>query len=189
MHTAICTLAIVAAAANAQTITFELDAPGDVPNGFMSIDDLNVAFSDSMGEDLDVNSYGVQSDGQSLHNSGDDASAIIMDFTVNVSEITLGFGNDDANFLGGMKPWAWLVGYRDGSEVGRVGFESNGDDIFNETITLTGNFDQAEFYYGDSLGDAVGLIEIIDNITAVQIPAPGSLAVLGLGLFAAHRRR
>ncbi len=184
--------ALVAAAgvASAQ-VDFETDPSGGVANGFVSDDDANIMFSDTLGADLNISNFGVQGLGnQSLAVYGDDASRLRMDFGTNVSDITVTFGNDDSGFLGGFSPWAWIVGYNNNVQVDIAGFQSNGDDVMNQSISLAnGNFDRVEFYYGDASGIEVSLIEIVDNISTTLVPAPGAVALLGMGGFALARRR
>ena len=67
----------------AQTITFDNDAQGFKPNGFVSIDSSLVSFSDSLTEsDLFVDNFGTASIGsQGLAVLNDtDTSSLIIDF-------------------------------------------------------------------------------------------------------------
>jgi len=186
---AIFTIAFIAGTASADFTDFSNDATGVVANGFTSVDALGIVFSDTLGADLQIADWAHQSAGNGLAINGDDASTLRMDFVGNVSDIFLDFGNDDSGFHGG-DVWAWMIGYNGGFQVDMTGFLSNGDDILNETIGLTGNFDAAEFYYGDASGNAINLIEIVDNVRTTAIPAPGTAALLGLsGLLVGRRRR
>lgn len=170
-------------------VYFETDATGNPANGFVSNDDRDVTFSDTMGSDLLLSDrFGAQGDGVSLAVFYDDAGRLGMDFGTNISHISPDFGNDDP--VVGFRPFAWLVGYNNHVEVASVHFRSNGDDIMNESISLSGgNFDRVEFYYGDAAGVEINLIALVDNISTTLVPGPGTFALLGLGGLAITRRR
>lgn len=174
--------------ASAGFTDFSNDATGGVSNGFVSVDALGIAFSDTMGAELQVDDFAHQSDGLGLLVGGDDSSRLRMDFASNVSLIGLDFGNDDGAFAG-QTVWAWLIGFNGGVQVDMVGFASNSDDVLNEAISLVGNFDAAEFYFGDASGNELNLIEIVDNVRTTLVPAPGAIVVIGFGGVLAGRRR
>lgn len=173
-------------------IDFESDGSGSKANGFSSVVDAGVHFSDTVGAGLIVGDYGVQSIGKSLHVSDDsDGSKLRISFDFVVSALSLMFGNDDPGWTG-PSDRAWLEVFSNGVSLARVGMEMNRDDQMNQTMSFSGlNFDSAEFWYGDSLGSAFttgssrGLIEIVDNIeyrAGQQVPEPVSLALFGIGL-------
>lgn len=175
--------------ASADFTDFEADALGAVANGFVSASAPNIEFSDTIGTDLSIFNGFESNSTNALAAFSDDFSAIRMDFSTNVSELSLEFGNDDGAFHGDTV-WAWLIGYNGGFAVDTVGFATNSDDLMNESIALaTGNYDAAEFFYGDASGNMINLIEIIDNVRTTEVPAPSALALLGLGGLAAGRRR
>ncbi len=198
-HLAACALAMLsfAAAASADPIDFENDAPGDKPNGFTSFDSGIVHFYDTNGDDLYLADYGHQSDGQALGvNYDGDGSMLRMDFDLDMGALSFQFGNDDAGWTypGDL---AILKLYNNGVFVGMATVVINRDDYMNQTIGWTGpNFDQAFFYYGDPEfqpytggGTYPGLIEVVDNIN-YRVPEPSLLALSGLGaLVVAWRRR
>lgn len=81
----------------AAIIDFEADIPGPVPNGYSPVGHPTVKFTDTVGAELDISSYGSQGLGnQSLAVNDDfDGSKLQIDFTVPVTSLSLWFGNDD----------------------------------------------------------------------------------------------
>ena len=175
---------LAGAAQASMTIGFENDAIGGKPNGWTSADSLLVSFSDSLGADLFVDDYGMQSHGHGLAVFSDDAGYLVMDFGALVSSLSLEFGNDDSGWsLPGDE--AILTAFLGGTQVGQATVVMNRDDIMNQSIGIGGiTFDRATFLYDTDQG----LIEIVDNIAfqpaGAVIPAPGAilLGTLGSGL-------
>ena len=154
------------------TIDFESDAPGAVPNGFISVDSPLVSFTDSMGADLQIGDYGVQSNGQAMAVFFDDPSFLRMDFSVPMQSITLSFGNDDPGFSAPGDE-AELRIFNGATLVQSVRVVMNRNDLMDQTIGFSGApFDRAEFFY-DVTG--VGLIEIVDDIILTPVVAAPTL--------------
>lgn len=186
---------LLSANANAALINFESDGSGAVANGFVSNDLSGVSFSDTMGANLSIANFAAQGDGLALAVNGDDASRLQIDFSSAYDFISIEFGNDDPGFsMAG--DLAWLQVLNNGVEVGLNSVLLNRDDILNQTISFGGQvFNQAIFYYGDALGAAINLIEIVDNINVTQVsavPVPAAAWLFGsalLGLFGFARRK
>lgn len=188
-------LALLSAPLTAQTITidFESDTTGSKPNGFTSVDSSLVHFSDSIGADLNVADTTPETIGQGLRVFGDDPSRLLMTFDVPMQSLSLVFGNDDdcCSDPGDVG----LLRVFDGvSVVAQTTVTMNRNDEADQTISIaTGAprcFDNAEFYYADSAGDPIDLIEIVDNFeleTCAAVPAVGgrALGVLALLLLGA----
>lgn len=182
-------LTLTAIPAFADFTDFSSDATGFVPNGFVSVDAPNIVFSDTVGADLRLNDWALQSDGIGLAILDDDPSRLRMDFVENVSEVFLDFGNDAGYVDGDGIIWAWMIGYNGGVQVASTSLMSNDDDILNQTIGIIGEFDAAEFYYGDSIGNPIDHAEIVDNVRTAPIPAPSSGLIALCMLCASTRRR
>lgn len=176
------------AAANADVVTFTGDSTGGKPNLWQSVESSNVTFSDTSGSDLDVSDFGNQSIGNGLAVFGDDASALLMNFSGPMNALSLDFGNDDPGFSS-----PGLVGYLEvflgNVSVGFASVIADRDDTMNQTVSISGVgfFDSATFQYRDAAGAPEDLIEIVDNITF--IPTPGALSLLAMGGLLAGRRR
>jgi hypothetical protein len=147
-----------------ETIDFESDAPGFLPNGWQSADSANVAFSDSVGADLQLADFGNQSDGQALAANTDfDDSQLDMSFTYRLRSLSLDFGNDDPAFS--EEGDAAVLAVSSGGELlGASVVVMNRDDIMNQSISVAdvGCFDAASFKY--DVDPSIGLIEVVDNI-------------------------
>ncbi len=183
---------------SATVINFESDSNGNKANGFASLDDLGVSFTDTVGADLSLGSFGVQGLGaRSLAVSNDsDGSKLQIDFAFNISDLSLDFGNDDPAFTNS-GDLAWMDMFFGGGLVSTISIVLNRDDIMNQTISSgAGLFDQAVFWYGDAAGNpftgggnaSTGLTEVVDSITYTRagdpgaVPTPATLALFGLGL-------
>lgn len=181
-------------AANATLIDFSGETAGPKANGYTV---GGVAFHDTWGSGLFVMDGGHQSHGNAIW-LGDDTSQLSklrMVFPDTFDYLTLDFGNDEPADMG---PWvvARLVLYLGGLEVGVSTMSFNADDIMNQTIISSGIlFDEATFAYSyvsmPDLGNYV--TEAVDNIVFERrnVPEPGSLVLLGIGLLgvAVFRRR
>jgi hypothetical protein len=176
------------AAADVTFIDFESDAPGPVPNGFMSADaGLLVSFSDSDGSDLVIGDFGIESDGQGLQVGDDDFSLLLMEFSELMNSLSLEFGNDDPAFTD-VGDAAVLTVYLGGIEVGQSSVIMNRNDAMDQTISISGvEFDSASLDYYVS---SDGVYKVVDNIAFNTVPGPGALALLaGFGLLPLRRKR
>lgn len=170
------------------TIDFESDTTGAKPNGFTSVDSSQVHFSDSIGADMDVQDSTPETIGQGLAVRPDDPSRLLMTFDVPMQSLSLVFGNDDP-CCSNPGDVGLLRVFNGTSVVAQTTVVMNRDDIANQTISITTAaarcFDNAEFYYADSTGDPIDLIEIVDNIELTpcgSVPAASSSALVALAL-------
>ena len=110
------------ASANADTITFEADSLGLLPNGFQSVESNLVRFSASGGGALiiapEVGSMEFLG-ARGLVVSGSPSVHLIMDFAVPVNSVSLWFGNDAPSSTG-PGDTAILQVFLDGSLVGET---------------------------------------------------------------------
>lgn len=183
--------ALVAASASfaaADFIPFTNDTTGSQPNGFMSVHSNNVSFSDTSGADLLLNDYGVQSIGNALGVFGDDPSMLEMNFSLQVASLTLLFGNDDPGFS---QPGdiAVLRTYNGANLQGTFFVPMNRDDIMNQSLSASGNFNRATFSYESPNFVPINLIEVVDNVEFAPVPEPATMAALGIGAAALVRRK
>ena len=186
-------LAVGATGARADLITFTSDSTGAKPNGWSSAESGYVTFTDSIGANLDVFNYGIQSHGNGMAVNGDDPSILIMNFAGYAVDFSLEFGNDDPGWTNAGDA-AYLRLYDGATLVGSTSVVMNRDDIMNQAISINGVvFDRAEFWYGrpSNNGEPIGLIEVVDNIQFSAVPVPSGVILAGVGVAGAFglRRR
>jgi hypothetical protein len=173
-------------AVKADTITFETDTPGLKPSGFQSVQSSIVTFSDSSGADISLANFGPQSIGNALALTSFATNSFILNFSVNVSSLSLDFGNDDpCCMLAGAT--AVLEVYLNGTLVGTSQLPVNMNDLMDQTIVFSMSnvvFNRAVFRYQQSFGNP-GATEIIDNINftpaSVAVPEPASILLFVIG--------
>lgn len=189
-------LVATAFSANAALIDFTAETTGAIANGYAIQD---VTFFDTMGANMQINNFGVQSHGNGLAVFGDDASMLRMTFSGVFDTFALDFGNDDydPNRVSGIGAHigdlALLTFYLSGSQVGQTQLALNLDDIMNQTIGASNlSFDEVTFAYVNPNLQPISLIEVVDNIVydrVAPIPEPSSYVLLGLGLLGVMLRR
>lgn len=168
------------ASAKADTINFEADPLGFLPNGGQSVDSNLVRFSASGGGALIISqNFGSEFIGtRGLAVSGSPFVHLIMDFTVPVNSLSLWFGNDDP-FITVPGDTAILRVFFDGSLVGETILLMNRDDFMNQQISFSGvAFNSASFHFSQEFF----LTETVDNIEFTPVPEPASVALLGIGI-------
>jgi len=178
------------ASAKADSITFESDPLGFLPNGGQSVESNLVRFSATGGGALIINeNFGVELIGtRGLIVSGSPNVHLVMDFAVPVNSLSLFFGNDDPIDTAAGDA-AILRVFFDGSLVGETVLLVNGNDIADQQITFSGPvFNSATFHFSHEFF----LSEAVDNIEFTPVPEPASVALLGIaiaGIVAKVRRR
>jgi len=168
------------ASASADTITFESDPIGFLPNGGQSVESSLVRFSASGGGGLIIlQNFGVELIGtRGLIVSGSPGVHLIMDFTVPVNSLSLWFGNDDPH-TAVPGDTAILRVFFDGSLVGETTLLMNLDDIINQQISFSGvAFNSASFHFSQEFF----LSEAVDDISFTPVPEPASVVLLGIGI-------
>jgi hypothetical protein len=185
----LCVAAVLTAGAfgfaNAAVIDFEAGPYGGQPNGFSAAGVPGVTFTDTQGDDLEVQNFGNQSDGYALGVNGDDTSALRIDFGSAIDYLSIDFGNDDPGYASA-GDLALLTVFYGGVQVGQTTTVFNLDDMMNQSVVMSGvDFDSATFVYADSTLNPINLIEIVDNVTFDQVaavPEPKAFGLLALGL-------
>jgi len=147
-------------------IDFAGDTAGAVPNGFQSVASSSVSFSDTMGADLVVGDFGVQSHGQGLLVNGDDASALRIQLAHPTTALSLAFGNDDPGSVT-TSDKAVLKLFRGSKLVATKSVLVNANDVMDQRIGQKKGplFNKATFQYVLANGTAANLIEIVDDIS------------------------
>jgi Ca2+-binding RTX toxin-like protein len=155
-----------AAVATPFTVNFTSDPTGTKLNGFQSAGHSQVSFFDTMGTDLYVGSFGVQSHGQGLLVNNDDASALDIRLAAPTNALSLAFGNDDSSVVNSSDK-AELKLYRNSTLISQVDVNVNANDVMDQTIGYAGQalVNRATFQYVDAAGAPKSLIEIVDDIT------------------------
>ncbi|MFC6287560.1 calcium-binding protein [Nocardioides sp. GCM10027113] len=165
-------------------ITFTGEATGAKPNGYSSAEAPNVQFFDTVGADLQVDDFGVQSNGLGLLAVGDDASAIEIRLPNPTTGISLAFGNDDPGFSD-KTDQAQLKVFRGADLVGTRTMTINSNDEMDQRIGISGTdlFNRAIFQYVDAAGAPNILWELVDDIRIEPIctvlGTPGNDLLLG----------
>jgi Ca2+-binding RTX toxin-like protein len=156
--------ALVPTSTSEFTINFERDATGAKVNGFRSVDDPGVAFSDDNGANLSLQDFGVQSIVKALQVGGDDASAMVLDFDVPMTAVSLVFGNDDDGFSA-VGDQAVISMSRGAITVATRRVTMNRNDLADQVIAYAGRpFTRVTFVYATPAGVPINLIEIADEI-------------------------
>lgn len=175
---------LFAASAHAGVIDFSSDSSGYKANGFSSVADAGVHFSDTLGQDLYLQNFGSQSHGNGLAVLSDDLSQLSIRFDFMINALSLAFGNDDAGWTSNGDR-ALLTLFNGALQIGQSSVEMNRNDLMDQTIGFSGaDFDRATFAYVRG-NTPINLIEIIDDVTftrAAHVPEPTMLGLLGIGL-------
>lgn len=157
----------------AQTITFDNDDPGFVPNGFVSVDSSLASFSDTDGEDLLIGDFTPTSTGQGLTNTFDDTSGIAINFPVQpVTSLSLNFGNDQSP-PANPGDLAQLQIFNGVTPLSTVTIPLDLDPTGDQIISFSdGAFNNAIFTFTNPAGTPIALAEVVDNVTFQQAQTP-----------------
>ena len=178
-------LSVAAISANATVLTFD-DIPGASANGYGSMPESYKGFS------FNLASYWIDTVG-SHYNYG----AHSGDFTLlnNHSGPSVVKATDGAEFtFDGVWAETWANG---ANRTGSIHGYNNGSLVWTSNVALTSSFTYFAGVAGKidelhlDLGDHFLADDLALNAPTAEVPEPGSLALLGLGIagFAASRRR
>jgi hypothetical protein len=175
--------------AAAEFIGFSHELEGPVMNGFSSVEDPQLRFFDSNGEDLfivdgDRLDFGV---GLLVGTDYDDSHLVIRSDKL-LKSMQMDLGNDDPNYMQGGET-ATLNGYLGDELVATSTIVLNGNDATDQSIAIfhEAGFDRLTLRY--NVEPSLGLMEFVDNLSYEPVPEPGTLAALGLGGALLARRR
>lgn len=153
-------------------IDFNSDPGGLKPNGWVSDDCADAAFSDSNGANLQVANFGAQNcggNGLAVFSDFDD-SQLIMNFAKDLQAIEIFYGNDDPGWSNpGDVARLTITG---GPVINQV---MNRNDVCDQAISHSDPancFSQATFKYVVT-GFAGGIIEVVDNISTTNCGVAG----------------
>ena len=188
----------VSGPACAATVDFEAITDGPVAEG---IDVGGILFSSALVRGLRVGDYSPQTIGKGLLVESDSDGNYLKGLIVGgATFLQLSFGNDDPSFTNA-GDLALLKLYSGAQLVSTVSVLLNRDDVMNQTIGYSGNFDNFSFAYTNAQGSPftgggsalMGLIEAVDNVTYLKaaVPEPASWAFMlaGFGLVRGALRR
>lgn len=147
------------------TINFTGEATGAKANGYSPAGAGGVTFTDTVGANLTVNDYGVQSNGLALAVFGDDASALEIALPQPAMSISLAFGNDQPGVVDATD-LASLTLFQGATQVGKVLKNVNANDEMDQRIGFSQGqlFNRAVFQYVDAGEVPLNLIEIVDDL-------------------------
>lgn len=170
-------------------IGFDEEPEGPRMNGFSSLEDPQLRFEDSSGDELfivegDRIDYGV---GLLVGTDNDDSHLIIHSDKL-LKSMQMDLGNDDPNYMQGGET-ATLTGYLGDEFVVQSTIVLNGNDATDQSIMIfhEAGFDRLTLRY--NVDPSFGLMEFVDNLSYEPVPEPGTLAALGLGGALLARRR
>jgi len=181
-------VAVCAAPATASTIVASFDAETPfsiVPNGFRTAEAPGIAFSDTVGANLQVLSDPLRTNGSlalAVFDDGDDSAlAIELDFVATSIELALG---NDSPFDSAPGDVALLTVFLAGVEVGSSALELNRNFEMDQIIGFDGGatgvrFDSATLYY--AVDPSLGLTEIVDDVRVTPVPEATATTAFGAG--------
>lgn len=187
------------------TIDFESETPGYHFSGYESQHANGVFFSSTetrsgdIRDYLNIDNFGQGSFGTGLAISSGNprlGAGLIIDFATATNFLSLAFGNDDPSSTSTGLKAVVLTLFHGGTQVGQSNVDPNNNGIIDQTIAFTGAFfDRAELFFIDDFDFAAEVNPIVDNVTfanhsaPTNVPAPGGMVLLALGLCAMTRLR
>lgn len=175
-------LALTAANAKADVITFNNDPTGIQPQPFQSIDSTLATFSTSSNlSSIDIfNFLALTNNTNALFVPGPASDVLIINFSTLVNSLSLDFGFDLPD---DPQTTATLTLFLNGVQVGQTSMLVNQNGFVDQTISFSGtSFNSATFSVALPANPGCCSTELVDNVTFTPVPEPASIILLGAGL-------
>jgi hypothetical protein len=166
-------------------LDFEEEPLGDRGNTFASAECGGcVEFTGWRSRELAIRLF----NGSQVLRIGEEGGSLVIDFLVPVHTVHLDFGNDSNSPF--VEPGsAILIGLRGGEVVGFSSDLANRNGLIDQTLSLSGGgvIEQVFFAFSQS-GEFEPISPIVDGLTFVTVPEPGTLGLAALVLAGAAGR-
>jgi Ca2+-binding RTX toxin-like protein len=147
-------------------VSFTSDTAGNKLNGYSSPDSASMLFFDTLGSNLRVDDFGVQSHGQALAVVAGGSNALEIKLTNPTTAISMAFGNDDPG-LANATDQAQLTAFRGATEVGQVSVNFNANDVMDQSIRFGDGplFNRVILQYVSAANVPIAVAEVVDDIS------------------------